>query len=232
MTFPDRSPHPSLWEAKFLAQPVGIELVCDHPPLPSPLPPETTEKRAETNNPSLKKVLVTNRYGFLSLDHLSAAWRLQSAAASGAKSSLATGFLPFAGIAPGESRELEIDVFAGLGGSNSDWSGIREKGELFLHVEVRLSTDSDWAEEGHLVAWGCFPIARVEGTAQPQTFTLRSTTLPSVLSAGGMRDGGNEGAVTIAETIATTVVSPALIVYEDEGENPGSSKDSSPAGQL
>ncbi|CAN0465919.1 unnamed protein product, partial [Laminaria digitata] len=27
VTFPDRSPHPALWEAKFLAQPVGIELI-------------------------------------------------------------------------------------------------------------------------------------------------------------------------------------------------------------
>lgn len=33
LTFPDRSPHPALWEAKFLAQPVGIELLQ---PRPSP----------------------------------------------------------------------------------------------------------------------------------------------------------------------------------------------------
>ncbi|CAN0465938.1 unnamed protein product, partial [Laminaria digitata] len=86
----------------------------------------------------------TNRYDFLSLDHLLIEWRLQSAAAAGggggAGSSLASGEVQLLGLAPATSREVEID-------------------ELFVHVEARLRAGSAWAPEGHLVAWGCFPVA-------------------------------------------------------------------------
>ncbi|CAN0538301.1 unnamed protein product, partial [Scytosiphon promiscuus] len=57
-------------------------------------------------------LVFTNRYDFLSLDHLSIAWRLQSAAAPGggsAGSSLASGEVQLLGLAPATSREVDID---------------------------------------------------------------------------------------------------------------------------
>ncbi|CAN0450292.1 unnamed protein product, partial [Hapterophycus canaliculatus] len=101
VTFPDRSPHPALHEAKFLAQPVGVELL---PALPG---------GAETLSVRLR---FTNRYGISSLDHLSTQWRLLSSAgarpADGTGCSAAGGELSAAlsGLAPGESRELTVEV--------------------------------------------------------------------------------------------------------------------------
>lgn len=170
------------------------------------------------------RLLFTNRYDFLSLDHLSAAWRLQSAAAGGAESCLAGGSLLLAGLAPGESREVEIHHVAGLEGSGRRVAGGGRGGEFFLHVEARLSAKSDWASEGHLVAWGCFSVEGVTAVGEPQS-PLCSITEPGVTGTGNSED---EEAVAIAGT--TCSPPPALIVYEEEEET--SSREGSPMGQL
>lgn len=209
LTFPDRSPHPALWEAKFLAQPVGVDLV------------------RKPANSAVVKLLLTNRYDFLSLDHLSASWRLLSAAASSPDTPLFEGSLPTAGMSPGGSREVEIERFTLR---SVDAGG---RGELFLHVEARLNTDTPWAPEGHLVAWGCFPVGEAmppgDGEAGDEASSLGSLAqggVPRWGIAGGPRVAGEvagEGAVRFPRS--------PLIVYEDE-EGSVSSREESPMGQL
>lgn len=214
LTFPDRSPHPALWEAKFLAQPVGMDL-ASHP-----------------GDSAVVKLLLTNRYDFLSLDHLSVSWRLLSAAAPAATSSpgspLSEGSVTIEGVPPGGSREVEIERLT------STIVGAGRRGETFLHVEFRLSAETPWAPEGHLVAWGSFPVGETtppgDAAAGDETSPLRFST-----QEGDSRSG-TPGAPRVAGEAAGEETArlplPSLIVYEDEKDGSVSSREGSPMGQL
>lgn len=272
VTFPDRSPHPALWEAKYLAQPVGLELLPnpslhattttasktarvsrsalslstwsdDFPPLGLSTKSDNEEdtesgrwrgghQTASTAGKSVAVVLggansgslwlvITNRYTFLSLDHLSAEWRLKSAAGCGVDSTRPCAFLSLENIAAGDSHEIELN----LGNTRAEKESGSDRTahavvEMFLHVQVRLRADTAWAEAGHVVAWGCFP------------FTLETTA-----SAEGDVGGtfGTNGAVQVGDGAVEAPRSrslPALIVYDDEHEESLSSREGSPTGQL
>lgn len=275
-----------MYEAKFLSQPVGIELLGgDHQPSSPPRPPATAIKPDEKNDvasPEIEalsawltpllspppRLLFTNRYGFLSLDHLSTTWRLRSssaasaaAAATGAdSSSLAGGSLTSAlsGLAPGESREISVEIetppsavaveprLAGVGRRG----GVGERaGELFLHVEARLAAESAWAPEGHLIAWGCFPVSGLVPATGPPA---RPAQFPPALGAAAAGDGprgaaleaakgdgegsgGGGDAVAGAGSASAAVPeasSPGFIAYEDEDGSAPSSREVSPLLQL
>ncbi|CAN0074041.1 unnamed protein product, partial [Ectocarpus sp. 13 AM-2016] len=243
VTFPDRSPHPALYEAKFLAQPVGIELLRDDDDHHHPLGEKKRQKKETTRKSgspgSEPRVLFTNRYAFSSLDHLSLAWRLESSAsaavASGADpSSPATaGRLSLSGLMPGESREVLVgigrdDVYftepplGGRGGGRGDGR------EFFLHVEARLAVDTAWASEGHLVAWACFPLERA---------SLPPPLRPPPPPAGGLAGGSAEaeegvGGGGASQTVVVPTPSHGFIAYEDEEGSAQSSREASPLGQL
>lgn len=222
LTFPDRSPHPSLWEAKFLAQPVGIDMLRSDP---------STAVARGLKSAGTARLLLTNRYDFLSLDHLSATWRLKSAAAGGADAFLAAGSIPLAGLASGSSSETEIDFGdGGYRGGGEHGAGRNE--EIFLHVEARLSADSDWAPQGHLVAWGCFNVESgiATGKPGPPPVVLGSVPLPGVLHNGD--GGGVGGGESVAVVGTVSLPPPALIVYDDEEEDSACSREGSPMGQL
>ena len=233
-------------------------------------------------------LLFTNRYDFLSLDHLSIAWRLKSAAAppgggEGAGSPLAVGEVRLFGLAPGASRELVIDTALGDGGGggggggggvggvggvgsdtgsggavgeggvgdgrglaaggrardgDGDGPGLGNRGELFVHVEARLRTGSPWAPEGHLVAWGCFPVAEHISTEKAPLQLLLNPPRRSCTSAErpfpALADGeGGAGAGEAVVAPATVPRSPpTLVVYEDEVDSSAPSGEGSPMGQL
>lgn len=86
--FPDREPHPVMYEAKFLMQPVALT--------------------GTTADPASLAVRVENRYSFLSLDHLDFTYALKSDAGV-----LASGTLKVpAGLEPGRSVEVGVDVLS------------------------------------------------------------------------------------------------------------------------
>lgn len=242
VTFPDRSPHPALYEAKFLAQPVGIELLRDdhHPPPLGEKKRLNEETIRKSGSPgSEPRVLFSNRYAFSSLDHLSIAWRLESSAsaavASGADSTAVRGRLPLSGLLPGKCREVSVDIdrddvdFAeplpGGGGGGGD-GGRGDGRELFLHIEARLAGDTAWASEGHLVAWACFALA---GTSP----TLPPPQPPAVGLEGGSGEAeeGVEGGGA-SQTVVVATPSHGFIAYEDEEGSAQSSREASPLGQL
>lgn len=204
------------------------------------------------------RLRVTNRYDFLSLEHLSVKWRLRSSAtgmttASGADSSLAGGQLDVADIAPGESRELSVEdgpaaavaataaAVAEHGrqrGVGMEWDVGGELGEFFLHVEARLVADSAWAPAGHLIAWECIPMS---GLIFPPSRPLPPVPVPPSamarpgaapeLAAGAGEGVGGGGDASGGATLETVVQpSPGFIAYEDASAS--SSREESPLGQL
>lgn len=254
LTFPDRSPHPALWEAKFLAQPMGMELL-------PPLAAAGSHHQVKPVKSETVRLLVTNRYDFLSLEHLSVEWRLQSATARGKDASLASGSLPLSGLLPGQSCREEIDLASGSrhrgqdGLQGADSAGeAGQSEELFLHVEARLKVDSAWARAGHLVAWVCLPIAaesivlgqeasRRDGSvpSSPSSPAFVFTTKPvqpSALVATTSKSGESEVGEAVAVAGTGTGIGtgaeprPSLIVYENEEGSPMSSAETSPLGQL
>lgn len=187
-------------------------------------------------------LLLTNRYDFSSLDHLSAIWRLRSdvdvTAAPTERFSLD-------GIAPGQSREVEIPWRRGSGGAPKD---------IFLDVEFRLEEDNDWAPAGHLVAWGCFEMSGVlpagavagghaAGAAVVReddggvSFPLLAAAAAS-LSAKETADRAGEVELANKARLPSPVQlkseqQSSLVVYEEGDEaSLSSSRDGSPMGQL
>lgn len=233
VTFPDRSPHPALHEAKFLAQPVGVELLL--PPDPSrSLPSHPSPDGSTTLSLRLR---FTNRYGMSSLDHLSTQWRLRSSAAAmllpdGTDPSLAGGQLSTAlgALPPGESRELTVEVDRAALGVSRARGGHRPGGkreELFLHVEAGLAADSAWASRGHPVARGCFSVTELmpaEELPSPPP-----PPPPEGVAGAEQRDGG-DGRETVA--ITTAEPSQGFILYGGEDDSARSSAEVSPQGQL
>lgn len=248
VTFPDRSPHPALYEAKFLAQPVGIELL---PPADSSRSLEATPQGTSETLPL--RLRFTNRYGMSSLDHLTTEWRLQSssaaarkvmAAAAAADTSTDDSSLPRGHLSPvlsrlpaGESRDVTVEVdraalmeTQGQGpGGGRQANKMRE--EIFLYVEARLAAESAWAPRGHLVARGCFSVTDLMMPAGELPLLLPPTPPPVLLPGGGVLDavqrGGGDGG-----PISTAVPSQGFILYGEEDDSARSSAEVSPQGQL
>lgn len=129
MVRPDRSPNPSLLEAKYCYQPIAFRAV----------------------DADRGKIEIENRYGFLTLqpELLELTWRVEvdgqavdeGVIAGEGESSLA--------IAPGEKQRITLPVDPSAGGP----------GERFLIVEARLAADTPWAKRGWLVAYDQFAVA-------------------------------------------------------------------------
>jgi beta-galactosidase len=83
--WPDRTPHPALYEFKKLAQPLRVEAV----------------------DPAKGKVLIVNKQDFTSLDWLDGKWELTVEGTV-----LLSGNLPALAIAPGESLNVTLDGVA------------------------------------------------------------------------------------------------------------------------
>ncbi|MCO6042300.1 DUF4981 domain-containing protein [Aeoliella sp. ICT_H6.2] len=110
----DRTLNPHAWEVKKVYQNIKVEPV---------------DLAAGT-------VKVTNKYTFKNIDQYEAKWTLR---VDGKE--VATGDLGKLDIAPGESKEVKLDL--------------REvdAGEALVTVSFHLPEDTEWAEAGHTVAW-------------------------------------------------------------------------------
>lgn len=253
VTFPDRSPHPAIWEAMFLAQPVGIELLAGEAEgstgTSGSIPAGRSGARSGPAGPgspapSMLSLLLslTNRYSFSSLDHLSGNWSLKSAAGSpgagGSPSAIARGLVPLDGVPAGESRELRVEISAEdlLGGGEGGGEGgvtAEGIGEAFLHVEIALGADTAWAPKGHVVAWACFA---TEASAFLEGLRGREPPGPgrgSARAVGGPFHGGGGHGSGPDPAASRATVQHGMVMYEqDEEEDSVSSREGSPAGQL
>lgn len=116
---PDRTPSPGLIEYKKIIEPVRVEYIAGN------------------------RIRIANRYDFITLDHLHAAW---SVTADGR--TVQSGVLPLPHIGPGESAELIVPVRTDV-----QLTRIEEGAERWLNVSFTLAADCSWGERGHEIAW-------------------------------------------------------------------------------
>ncbi|MDR0400625.1 MAG: DUF4981 domain-containing protein, partial [Treponema sp.] len=117
LLFPDQSPKPAMAECKKVQAPVRIRPVAANP----------------------RAFLVENRRDFLPLDDMVLNWKLRTETAT-----LRRGSRDLAGIAPGASREFEIEELKGL-----DLSRYAET--VYLRFDFALKEKTPWAEAGFAV---------------------------------------------------------------------------------
>ena len=153
IVFPDRSPHPAMWEVKKVYQPVKIEAV------------DLLEG----------KTAVTNRYSFSDLSGLEVSWNLTDG-----ERVLQSGELPrlstpaVADPLQGAGREIVTIPL--------EKPELNPGTEYWLTVSFALAEDTPWAEKGHEVAWEQFkvpwdiPEAPVEPDEELPTLELTETS--------------------------------------------------------
>jgi beta-galactosidase/beta-glucuronidase len=133
LCWPDRTPHTGLIEYKRVIQPVCV----------TPLSTQTGIVRLE------------NRYGFRSLSHLAASWKVISDGQV-----VQEGTLPLPEIKAGDSAELKIPYRTPASGSES-----------FLNLSFNLAAKALWADAGHEVAAAQIPITTPSITKAPAPAT-------------------------------------------------------------
>jgi len=118
LIFPDRKPSPGLIEYKKVIEPVKVE------------PVDLAKGR----------VRITNRYDFLSLEHLSVSWNLMADGRI-----LQSGTIPTPRIPAGRSRVITIPF--------TPPAAPEPATEYWLNISFTLASDTLWAPKGHEVAW-------------------------------------------------------------------------------
>ncbi|MEC0231657.1 beta-galactosidase, LacZ type [Paenibacillus alba] len=127
---PDRTPSPGLIEYKKIIEPVRVEYIQED------------------------RIRIVNRYDFLTLDHLHAAW---SVTVEGRI--VQSGVLVLPRIGPGEQAELHVPVTA-------DPILVEQEAERWLNISFTLASDCTWGAQGHEVAWGQLALAAAASSEQ------------------------------------------------------------------
>ncbi|KAK1779493.1 glycosyl hydrolases family 2, TIM barrel domain-containing protein [Copromyces sp. CBS 386.78] len=129
LLYSTHKPAPGLLELQKVYQPMKAELIdCDGA------------------KPMLK---ITNSYDFVSVDHLTATWKLESFTDSTSTTLHSTGVLELPCIAPRSSKSVILTP-SGLSLYNVD--------DMWLTVSFRLKCPTPWAEQGQEVAWAQFQL--------------------------------------------------------------------------
>jgi beta-galactosidase/beta-glucuronidase len=128
LVFPDRTPSPGLIEYKKYCEPVAVEAV------------DVTQGL----------VSVTNRYDFVSLEHLAIHWNLLEDGRP-----IQGGQLALPDAAPRQSVQLKVPV-----APPADAEGK----EYFLNLRFILKADTPWAEAGHEVAFAQVAVCQRTGS--------------------------------------------------------------------
>jgi beta-galactosidase/beta-glucuronidase len=128
---PDRKPSPALIEYKRVIQPVTLAMV-------------DLEKG---------QVEVTNKYDFITLEHLQFSWSIERDGKIVDNGTLGNNLLS---LEPGKSTMISIPYEL-----PKEAYG---KADFVLTVVIRLNQDKEWAKAGHEVAWEQFllPVTKVE----------------------------------------------------------------------
>ena len=152
MFSPEREPHPSVAEIKYLQQPVDLS-IADNKDLIELDLEENTDlifSFFEPNKISHVFLKVQNRYVFSELDNISWRWYLHC---SRSRSFLAKG------AAYIFKNFLELNLHSALDRLREFQARYSDVGcEYFLKIEGALNSDVSWAEEGHVVVLKQFPV--------------------------------------------------------------------------
>ena len=133
LVLPDRTVHPGLSEVKKSYATIKVDAV----------------------DLSSGKVRIHNRNNFASLGFVRGSWTLDENGKS-----IQSGELPVEDIAPGETKEVTLDLKKPT---------LTAGAEYFLTVTFKLAQDSLWAQAGHVVAWDQFAVPFAVGeAAQPK----------------------------------------------------------------
>ncbi|HHY83177.1 MAG TPA: beta-galactosidase subunit alpha [Clostridiales bacterium] len=104
------------------------------------------------------RVRIINRYDFINLNHLQASWSLE---ADGRV--LQQGILPIPDIDAGEQKEVIVpyEVPANIEPATDYW----------LNIRFILAADTNWAKQGHAVAWSQFRLP-LSASAAPKKIAM------------------------------------------------------------
>jgi beta-galactosidase/beta-glucuronidase len=128
----DSTPTPGLIEYKKILEPVLVE--------------------AEAHSLAAGEILLTNRYDFISLDHLVLSWKVMAD-----EEELQAGFMLLPHIAAGEKVPLTLPFTQ---------PQARDK-DVWLNLSFTLTRDCSWTRSGHEVAWAQFQLQTAEETLMP-----------------------------------------------------------------
>ena len=117
---PDRRPNPHYYEVKKVYSYVKVEPV----------------------DLSVGKVLIRNKYDFISLDFLEISWEMTEDGVV-----IQQGHLPQLDLAPKGSREIQIPF---------NRPALNPGAEYMIKVMFKLAESTIWADKGHLLAWDQF----------------------------------------------------------------------------
>ncbi|MYQ98386.1 glycoside hydrolase family 2 TIM barrel-domain containing protein, partial [Streptomyces sp. SID6139] len=132
-------------------------------------------------------VRVTNGYDVADLSALAFSWSYQVDGET-----LASGPLPVPALAPGESADVKLPAPpAGAPDGEAHWL-----------IRAALAADTAWAERGHVVAWGQFPVS--DRTPPRVTASARLRSAGGVLNLGPGTFDARTGALTAVGDVPVT----------------------------
>jgi beta-galactosidase/beta-glucuronidase len=131
LVWPDRTPHPALYEYKKILQPVGIKEI-------------NLTGTLRENLSGLFQLEITNKQYFTDLSGFKGVWEV---AVEG--EIVQQGDLPALSIPPQKSQQLKLSL---------PKSELPPGAECFLTVRFVLAADTPWADKGHEVAWEQFKL--------------------------------------------------------------------------
>ncbi len=148
LVWPNRRPHPALYELKYLMQPIRIAWR------------DTAEQRSGKGDSSASFLVdITNTYDFIDLTHLEGQWRFEI------DGNLVTeGMLPPPDVNPGETTSVSLDFARPFGRSGNE-------GLLTIELVTRYATS--WAEKGHIVAWEQLPVKLHSSPSEPAQISAK-----------------------------------------------------------
>jgi len=144
LVLPDRTVHPGLSEVKKSYATIKVEAVD----LPS------------------GKIRIHNKNNFASLGFVRGSWMLDENGKT-----IQSGELPVEDIAPGETKEVTLDLKQPAPTPGS---------EYFLTVSFKLAQDTPWAPAGHVVAWDQFELPSASGTVPEDKAHLPAVQLGEI----------------------------------------------------
>jgi len=220
IVFPDRAPHPVMWEAKFLQAPVAFR----------------AEGGREGRRPGSFRVGVENRYGFLGLGHLVFEWTVKSDGGVLARGELVVEGEGGREVGPGEMVVVTQDVRqggrGGAAGGAAGFSPVKKRFSVSSPFKKKSKEGSNGRESSSIISsssssssmTSAWSTAWVELTASlkedtpwaPKGHMVAIQSLP--LDMRGEEGGGSGGGVPVP-----LLTMPALVMKQErtqEGRGP------------
>ncbi len=210
LIWPDRTPHPALYEYKKLIQPIAVEFLLQSD--------KATKKQRETFT-VLASLRFKNERDFTDLSDVNGRFTLT---ANGKP--IQTGTLPALNIASTETQDVALEL---------NISPQQPGTEFHLNVHLTLTEDSPWAKAGHEIAWEQFEIEirdqrlKIEPPKSPnlQSLNLQESETEIAISGSDFQLTFDKTTGTISEWIfkETAVLhsGPQLNIWRAPVDNDG-----------